>query len=484
MTVMFKTATWEQPLMRVYAYLMGCFTLALQGAISTSMAQEPLVLNDERTNINLSRIEQRLSDLEASNRALQEENARLHDQFLASHPDVDALQPLSSVQHTPGDGITISMLNDKSRLTFGAAMSALSTFSTSRQFSPSLPLLLFPASPSEQDTNTFGIHARQSSLNARFRGPDVGGFTPGGEIYTLFFNDNITDDNYGMLVYFAYGELKNDQSRFAAGIQKDIFNPLGPSVLPISVLYASGNSGSYRGQVRWERFIPMENGSMITFQGGLSEPIATLVRDRLVDPLVEDNGWPNLEGRLLLGFGEAEELVGGRKQRSLELGLSAVVGQIRITKPIPGPSTPGPDRIVDDIQAIGCDLQCTLTDRMGVKGEVFIGQTLAEYNAGALQNFNSETFEAIRSIGGFAELYYYLHPQFHVHFGYGIDDPFNSDLASGQISSNETYFTTAYWDVSKNVQFGVEIDYRTTRYLSPLSDADGFLFMNQFLWRF
>lgn len=151
--------------------------------------------------------------------------------------------------------------------------------------------------------------------------------TPGGELYTLFFNDNITDDNYGMHVYFAYGELKNDQMRFAAGIQKDIFNPLGPSVLPISVLYASGNAGSYRGQIRWERYVPLDNGSQLTFQLGLSEPIATLVRDRAVDPLVEDNGWPNIEGRLLLGLGDTQDLMGGRKQRPVALSVSGVLVQ-------------------------------------------------------------------------------------------------------------------------------------------------------------
>ncbi len=224
--------------------------------------------------------------------------------------------------------------------------------------------------------------------------------------------------------------------------------------------------------------------AQLTFQFGLSEPIATLVRDQLIDPLVEDNGWPNIEGRLLLGLGETQNLMGGRKQRPLELSVSGVVGQLRISKPVPGPGTPGPDRIVDDVWAVGCDFQCACTDRFGMKGEFFVGQTLAEYNAGVLQNFNSETFEPVRTIGGFGEIYYYFNPRFHLHFGYGIDDPFNADLAAGQISSNQTYFTTALWDLSRNVQFGMEVDYRRTNYLAPLLDAEGLLVMNQFLWRF
>ena len=62
------------------------------------------------------------------------------------------------------------------------------------------------------------------------------------------------------MVYYAYGELKNDQSRFAAGLQRDIFNPVGPTVLPISYLYGSGNAGSYRGQIRFERYVHSDDG--------------------------------------------------------------------------------------------------------------------------------------------------------------------------------------------------------------------------------
>jgi hypothetical protein len=369
------------------------------------------------------------------------------------------------------------MLNNTSKLNIGVNLSGLGIFSTDRPFASGLPFFLDPAFPDGPATNTFDLHARQSTLYARFTGPEVWGLTPGGEILTLFFNDNITSDNYGLLVYYAYGELKNDQMRFAAGLQRDIFNPVTPTILPISYLYGSGNSGSYRGQIRFERYVHSDDGSQLTFQFGLSEPIATLVRSSVIDPLVEDNGWPNVEGRLAFGVGETQEYMGGRKQRPVEFGVSGVVGQIRITKP-------GPERIVDDVRALGCDLEWAVTDRLGMKGELFAGQTLGEYNAGVLQNYNLETFRSVRTKGGYAEIYYYLHPQFHLHCGYGIDNPAASDLAAGQIASNQTFFNTLLWDLSKTVQIGLEVDYRKTNYVSPLLDADGVLVMTQFLCRF
>lgn len=449
-----------------------------------AMAQENFSAQRDVDIDILSRLQERLDELDRQNQAIQAENTRLLAAFEESKGGALKTAPPAVSSSVPGEGITISMLNNTSQLKLGATLSALGTFSTRRPFSSSVPLFLFPKSPTGQSTNTFDLHARQSAINVRLTGPEVFGLTPGAETLTLFFNDNITDDNYGMLVYYAYGELKNEHVRFAAGLQRDIFNPVGPTVLPISQLYGSGNAGSYRGQIRFERFIHLNDGSQLTFQIGLSDPISTLVRDSLKDPLVEDNGWPNIEGRLVFGTGEIEEFMGGRKQHPVEFGVSGIVGQLRISKPVPGAATPGPDRTVDDIHAVGCDLQWAMTDRLGMKGEVFVGQTLGEYNAGVLQNYNSDTFHPVRTRGAYGEIYCYLQPQLHVHCGYGIDDPVNTDLAAGQIESNQTSFNTLLWDLSKTVQIGLEVDYRKTRYVSPLKDAEAVLVMTQFQWRF
>ncbi len=42
----------------------------------------------------------------------------------------------------------------------------------------------------------------------------------------------------------------------------------------------------------------------------------------------EHNRWPNVEGRVSMGLGPKETLVGNRKARPFELGSSAFVGQI------------------------------------------------------------------------------------------------------------------------------------------------------------
>jgi hypothetical protein len=103
-------------------------------------------------------------------------------------------------------------------------------------------------------TNTLDRHAKQNLINARLTGPEVFGLTRGVEIVTLFFSDNVTVDKYGLLVYCTYGELKNNRMRFSASLQQDVFNPIDHSILAFTKFYDSGNSGSYRGQLRFEHY--------------------------------------------------------------------------------------------------------------------------------------------------------------------------------------------------------------------------------------
>lgn len=454
-----------------------CSALCL--APSVTEAQN-VIFEDEAAPLHALQV--RLDELEKENQAIRAEHHQLLEELQQSEGESLRGEPVAASSYTPGEGVTISMLNDTSQLKLAANLSGLMIFSTKRPFSPGLPLLLLPDSPIGEDTNTFDLHARQSTILAQFSGAEFCGLTPGGTILTLFLNDNLTTDNYGLLLYYAYGELKNERMRFAAGLQEDILGSPGPTVLPVSQLYGSGNPGSYRGQIRMERYFRPAADVQVTVQGGLSEPVATIVRGRPTDPLVEDNGWPNLEGRLALELGTTRQFMGSRTQRPFELGVSGAVGQLRTTRLVGVPPTF--TRVEADVRALAFDLQWAVTNRSGVTAEFFTGQTLADYNAGILQNFNSDDFRAIRTTGGYLEIYHYLNPCFHVHCGYGIDDPFDRDLAAGQASSNQTFFNTFLYDVSKTFQMGFEVDYRKTTYVAPALDTEAVLFMSQFLWRF
>ncbi len=352
-------------------------------------------------------------------------------------------------------------------------------YNSVRPIAPGTPFFLTPDSPTGLDQNTMDIHARQSTLGAALAGPRVGNFQSGGLIVAMFFNDNVIADKYGILPLQAFGELKNEDWRFAGGLQFDVFNPGIPTVLPFSALSASGNAGNaFRGQLRLERFLHPADDVQWTIQGALSEPITSTV-----DPtfrLSEDNGWPNVEGRVALGVG-ALEGAGLAAKRPFELGVSGVVGQIRTTPPRLN------DRVVADVWGLGADFRWKMTDCFGVMGELYTGQTLGTYNAGILQNINIDTLEGIRSSGAWIETFLYWTPCLHSHVGYGIDDPIDRDVANSLTAlgrvRNSTYYSNLLWDLNQTFRVGFEFTWRETNY-KTLRDNEGAGFHTQFQWAF
>ena len=260
-----------------------------------------------------------------------------------------------ALSNRKGEAITVALLNPTNRLKLHAGLDTLMVFSTKRPFPSGMPLFLFPDSPFGLESNTFDLHARQSYVGALFSGPNLGTFQTGGQIHTFLQNDSLSTDDYGLLVYYAYGELKNEDWRFAAGLQQDVFNPVSPTVVYLTKLYASGNTGSYRGQLRAERFLQQGDLFGMTIQAAVSEPLSTLVTTN-IGRITEDNGWPNVEARIELGFGPLCEKHGSNS-RSLEIGISGIGGQFRTSETLlANPPSPSPRAIIDT-WGIGTDFE-------------------------------------------------------------------------------------------------------------------------------
>jgi hypothetical protein len=366
---------------------------------------------------------------------------------------------------------------------FGALQGNM-LFSTARPVAPGIPFFLFPGTTQPQ--NTLDIFARSSSIGALFTGPQIGQFRSGGLILAVFYNDALIVDRYGLLPIQAYGELRNDDWRLAAGLQFNVFNPLAPNMLTFGVLLGSGNAGNnFPGQFRVERYIPTSDDSQWTIQFALSDPVATgVVTNSPISSIItgspplriaEDNGWPSLEGRVAYSVGEMTQ-VGLEQKRAMEVGASVVGSQLRTAIPFR-------PNVVANSFGLGTDFRWRINDRWGVQGEAFVGQALGFLNGGVLQSTNSRTFAAIRTRGAWGEVYYYIHPCLHTHWGVGVDNPIDRDLAVSQITRNEAWFANLIWDITRQLRVGFEVTWRETNYVA-LPDNSGAGLHTQVQWAF
>jgi hypothetical protein len=367
----------------------------------------------------------------------------------------------------------VTTADEQFKLVLGGAIIADFLYSTERPVAPGTPFFLGPRSPFGFDTNTFDATARQTTLFGRFSGPDVFDFKPGGVVLVCLYDNSVVADLYGLLPINAYGELKNDDWRFAAGLQFDVFNPLNPTVLPFSMLGTSGNTGYFRTMLRAERYFRPNEDTLVTLTASLGDPVPTTLNDQL--RISEDNGLPNLDVRAAAGFGPVKG-DGLDAHRPIEFGVSAVGGEIRTTQ--------GPRRVVTDVWALGMDGRWATDPRWGVQGEWYVGQGLGTYGASALASVNPFTYRAIRTAGMWVEGFYHWCPDVvHTHVGYGIDDPIDGDAGPTLPVCNQTYYVTTIWDVTKAFRVGFQVSYLKTNY-ALLRDNEGLIFHTQFQWRF
>ncbi|MEE2707250.1 MAG: hypothetical protein VX988_09375 [Planctomycetota bacterium] len=334
-------------------------------------------------------------------------------------------------------------------------------FAEARPVIPSGVVLITP--DFGQDTETAEVHAKSSSLGVLLAGPQIAGLQSGGTFLTYLYGETFQEDKYGFYIVRAFGELKNEFVRFAMGLNGDVVNPRSPTTINFNAANGAGNLGFFRGQFLAEKYFHFGSNAQLTAQFALSDPVATSFASFDQPPfnLLETNGWPNVEARAALALGPKP--LRPSRPRPFELGLSGLVGQLR--------RTDTPVNHIHDVWALGADVHVGLNEAVGFNGEFFTGQAIGNYNA-MIFLVDNGAFGAVRSTGGWGEVYVNWTPCLHSHFGYGIDDPLNSTLTAGLPTRNELVFANIIWDVTKNLEIGFEVSRWETSYMAPLRDNE------------
>src|SRR5262245_31606343 len=170
------------------------------------------------------------------------------------------LEKLTKTVETLGKNLTVVTGDEKVKVVFGGTIIADAYFNQARPVAPGIPFFLGVPSPFGFRQNTFDANARATTLFALVSGPKIGDFESGALVAVA-----LIVDRYGILPIEAYAQLKNDDWRFAAGLQFDVFNPLNPNTLTFAYLGGSGNAGAgFPGQFRAERYLRPSDDSQVT----------------------------------------------------------------------------------------------------------------------------------------------------------------------------------------------------------------------------
>jgi hypothetical protein len=282
---------------------------------------------------------------------------------------------------------------------------------------------------------------------------------------------NLSENKATVKLRHAYWESKDDTFRILVGQTWDVISPLYPSTLNYSVGWDGGNIGYRRAQFRYERYFAFSSASLLTAQIALAQDIVPDFASAAgVDR--EPAGWPVIEGRLAYTLGDRKH------GRPITMGVSGHIGETGFDFTQAGPpplNLPPADDVRFRTWSVNLDVTAPITERLTVKGELFAGENLSPFLGGIGQGVCPCLRVPIRSSGGWFDVGYDITPRWHLHAGYGLDDPNNNDLLVGR-TYNHFIFGNISFDVTDRLLTGFEVTswrtlYQDTR-AGQIPDAD------------
>jgi hypothetical protein len=291
---------------------------------------------------------------------------------------------------------------------------------------------------------TFGGSLRQTRLGVAIDGPTLGSARTSGVVAVDFFG-GVPGFQTGQVMglprlLVAYARVDGKRTSLLVGQDHVILAPRDPTSLAafsFPLLFRSGNLYLRAPQVRIEHAV----SDRLRVIGGIVSPVGgdlTGSDYRFVPPALggERSMRPGVQARLLYQAGDQEST------RFAGAGVSGHYGWERRAGRL------------DRSWAAALDFGGR-RDRIGVAGEVFVGD-----NADA---FGGAAGLDRRAAGGWAELQLFLHRRMSFHGGAGIDDVHGGDRATLARRGNRSAFGSVLFTLTPEIQASLEYRWLSTR---------------------
>ena len=298
----------------------------------------------------------------------------------------------------------------------------------SRLDSAQSPLFVLSEPGGAGNRHHFTMHPRLTRLGIDLFGPQLapaGNARVGGRI-ELDFQNGGRESRAIPRFRHAYLTLAWRQATLLVGQSSDVISPLIPSVNNDTLMWAAGNLGDRRGQVR-ATFQSSGPRLQVSLAGslGLTGAVDQLDLDENGVRDGEASGVPNLQGRVGLAYP-----VGTRR---FSVGAWAHRGEMETTTAIGG-------RTDFPSHAVGADAELPLGRRFVARGEAWTGRNLSDIRGGIGQAINRTTGRGIESHGGWAEIGGDVTARYSLFAGVTADIPDADDVPPGGRTRNGAWY--------------------------------------------
>jgi hypothetical protein len=301
---------------------------------------------------------------------------------------------------------------------------------------------LWAKDPGNSD-GMFYVTARQTRLGLAIKGISFGDFKVSGKVEVDFHSSGVPENKSYNFMRHAFLKISNGSFTVIAGQTSDIISPLVPATLNYPVLWGAGNIGYRRPQLSFRQDFKTGKNTF-TIHAGITRTITG------------DYDGDGINDGIAAGFPTLQARIGGKfalgSNSSLKLGVSGHYGKSK-----------GDFEYTSD--SINVDFLLKVS-KFKLIAEFFSGKNLGAFLGGIVQNVNLVTNEEIKTKGFFVNAVIAASKKVQFSFGYGLDDPDDDNLLSGNRSKNTSIFGNFTVALSPSLKIGLEISNWQTDYLN------------------
>ncbi|RCK79012.1 MAG: hypothetical protein OZSIB_0563 [Candidatus Ozemobacter sibiricus] len=354
-----------------------------------------------------------------------------------------------------------------------------------------------PAAPNDRQFNQT-INATRFGLH--FKGPEAGKAKVSGQYEVDLFGGNLAGgalENSPMIrtrhAFFAVDWP--DDVQLLVGQTWDLIGPLNPNQLNYTVAWQAGNLGYRHPQLRLSKGFPAGDGKLL-LQVAASRKVGDATTFSNSPDTGADSGSPAFQGRLGYTFPTGKGL-------KSTIGIWGHHGSDEYDYARNGTS------VSVKSHSKGVDVNLAFSKQFAIKGELWEGKNLDEYQGGIAQGvlvtsatttaglpvsrvINNAALPAtyrfvdaagIKSRGGWLELNAGPFQKWRYNLGFSVDNPENGSIPDGGRTRNRTRWLNALYDLNEAVQMGLEYMRLETTYQNQL-DGDDTRLQSSFIYKF